>query len=133
MWVLVGICDFSLKKFQIAIPRKSGLCFGLSEKPWSPKPRSQSLIIRSFPAYLATVNPEKTLLPKIEFYGSLGISKEDIARTVSSNPLLLAMNLENRFYPLIISSRVFCFLRKMLLLLLKAASGFSWKATPRMW
>ncbi|KAK9944040.1 hypothetical protein M0R45_009624 [Rubus argutus] len=64
-----------------------------------PKPRYQSLIIRSYPAYLATVNPEKTLLPKIEFYGSLGISKEDIARTVSSNPLLLAMNLENRILP----------------------------------
>ncbi|KAG6647798.1 hypothetical protein CIPAW_07G103100 [Carya illinoinensis] len=44
-------------------------------------------------------NPEKTLLPKIEFFRSMGASSSDLSRILSSNPSLLRRSLEKHLIP----------------------------------
>ncbi|XP_057461220.1 uncharacterized protein LOC130751629 [Actinidia eriantha] len=44
-------------------------------------------------------NPDKTLLPKIEFFQSIGVSRTDLARSLSSNPALLGRSLEHQIVP----------------------------------
>lgn len=63
-----------------------------------------SNIIRIRPAILLT-NPEKTLLPKLAFFKSIGVSTHDIAK----NPILLGRSLENQIIP------SYNFLKRMLL------------------
>lgn len=63
-----------------------------------------SNIIRIRPAILLT-NPEKTLLPKLVFFKSIGVSTHDIAK----NPILLGRSLENQIIP------SYNFLKRMLL------------------
>ncbi|PQQ01524.1 transcription termination factor MTERF6 chloroplastic/mitochondrial isoform X1 [Prunus yedoensis var. nudiflora] len=66
-----------------------------------------SKLIRSRPTLLST-DPEKTLLPKLEFFSSLEISKVDLLKTLAFNPHLLAVSLRNRILP------TYNFLRSML-------------------
>jgi mTERF domain-containing protein len=44
-------------------------------------------------------DPEKTLLPKIEFLLSIGVSSSDLLILASSNPFLLKINLKRRLIP----------------------------------
>nr|XP_028954987.1 uncharacterized protein LOC103452695 [Malus domestica] len=44
-------------------------------------------------------NPEKTLLPKLEFFASLGLSEGDLAKTLAYEPNLLFTSLEKRIAP----------------------------------
>ncbi|KAI7983700.1 hypothetical protein LOK49_LG15G00321 [Camellia lanceoleosa] len=55
-------------------------------------------LVRRRPVLLLA-NPEKTLLPKLEFFQSIGVSRTDLARTLSSNPTLLTRSLENQIIP----------------------------------
>ncbi|RXH93793.1 hypothetical protein DVH24_015860 [Malus domestica] len=47
-----------------------------------------SKLVRSRPPIISA-NPEKTLLPKLEFVSSLGVSRVDLAKTLAYNPHLL--------------------------------------------
>lgn len=49
--------------------------------------------------FLLLAHPENTLLPKLDFFLSLGISSSDLARTLSSDPTLLTRSLENQIIP----------------------------------
>ncbi|XP_068330871.1 transcription termination factor MTERF2, chloroplastic-like [Pyrus communis] len=57
-----------------------------------------SKIVRSCPRLL-NCNPEKTLLPKIEFFFSLGVSREDLAKTLAYETHILVTSLEKRILP----------------------------------
>ncbi|XP_068344617.1 transcription termination factor MTERF6, chloroplastic/mitochondrial-like [Pyrus communis] len=57
-----------------------------------------SRVVRSRPKILSA-DPEKTLLPKLEFFSSLGVSKVDLAKTLAYNPHLLVISLANRILP----------------------------------
>ncbi|KAG4131859.1 hypothetical protein ERO13_D09G240900v2 [Gossypium hirsutum] len=46
-----------------------------------------------------TTDVEKTLLPRIEFFRSKGISNPDLAQILSSNPTILSSSLENQLIP----------------------------------
>ncbi|XP_068344985.1 transcription termination factor MTERF6, chloroplastic/mitochondrial-like [Pyrus communis] len=64
---------------------------GFSETQISSIVRNHSPVLNS--------NPEKTLLPKLEFFASLGVSKGDLAKTVAYRPELLCASLEKRIAP----------------------------------
>ncbi|XWS76512.1 hypothetical protein CRYUN_Cryun01aG0182800 [Craigia yunnanensis] len=57
-----------------------------------------SNLIRKRPVLLL-YNPENILLPKLEFFLSIGLSSCDLARTLSSDPTLLIRSLENQLKP----------------------------------
>ncbi|XP_057963728.1 transcription termination factor MTERF6, chloroplastic/mitochondrial-like [Malania oleifera] len=57
-----------------------------------------SNLVRRRPSLLLA-NPEQTLLPKLEFFVSIGIPKPVLARTLSSNPTLLTRSLEKQIIP----------------------------------
>ena len=57
-----------------------------------------SKIVSKYPA-LFTTDPEKTLLPKLEFFRSVGFSGPDIAGILSSNPYILKRGLQNNLIP----------------------------------
>ncbi|XP_057963733.1 transcription termination factor MTERF15, mitochondrial-like [Malania oleifera] len=68
-----------------------------------------SKLIRVIPALLLA-SPEKTLLPKLEFFLSIGASRADLAKILNLNPNLLVCSLENRIIP------YFNFLKSVVLL-----------------
>ncbi|CAL2224608.1 unnamed protein product [Prunus armeniaca] len=57
-----------------------------------------SKVVRLRPAVLVA-DPEKTLLPKLEFFSSVVVSRQDLARILCFNPHLLARSLENQIIP----------------------------------
>ena len=68
-----------------------------------------SKLVRIRPKVLLSY-PEKTLLPKIEFFRSRGISSSDLTTIISSNPSLLVSSLNNHLIP------CYDFLKSVLLL-----------------
>ncbi|KAK9912678.1 hypothetical protein M0R45_036529 [Rubus argutus] len=85
------------KRFKLQSPEKadSVLAFlrnyGFSETQISKVVRSHPRIIHA--------DPEKTLLPKLEYFGSLGASREDIVRTLATIPQFLGRSLEKAIIP----------------------------------
>eukprot|EP00261_Vitis_vinifera_P035438 XP_019076681.1 PREDICTED: transcription termination factor MTERF6, chloroplastic/mitochondrial-like isoform X2 [Vitis vinifera] len=57
-----------------------------------------SKIVSRYPLLL-TANPEKTLLPKLEFFRSVGFSGPDLASIVAASPQILRRSLENHVIP----------------------------------
>ncbi|KAL4603188.1 hypothetical protein ACB092_10G107500 [Castanea dentata] len=57
-----------------------------------------SQLVRSIPQVL-TIKPEKTLLPKIEFFLSKGVSSSDLTRVLCANPSLLGNSLKKHIIP----------------------------------
>ncbi|BBG92341.1 Mitochondrial transcription termination factor family protein [Prunus dulcis] len=57
-----------------------------------------SKVVRLRPAILVA-DPEKILLPKLEFFSSVVVSRQDLARILCFNPHLLARSLENQIIP----------------------------------
>ncbi|XP_021800908.1 transcription termination factor MTERF15, mitochondrial-like, partial [Prunus avium] len=57
-----------------------------------------SKVVKLRPAILVA-DPEKTLLPKLEFFSSVVVSREDLARILCFNPNLLSRSLENQIIP----------------------------------
>ncbi|KAK9984013.1 hypothetical protein SO802_033538 [Lithocarpus litseifolius] len=55
-------------------------------------------LIRQFPRFLL-LDPKNTLLPKIEFFRSIGISTSDLPRILSTSPDLLKRSLKNHLIP----------------------------------
>ncbi|KAM2028524.1 hypothetical protein ACFX16_040136 [Malus domestica] len=66
-----------------------------------------SKLVRSRPRFLLA-DPDQTLLPKLEFFSSIGVSREDVARIVAYSPNLLVLSLRKRTVP------TYEFLRSML-------------------
>ena len=50
------------------------------------------------------INPKNTFLPKLDFFGSVGFSRDDLASIFSSQPSLLNRSLEKFWFSSIISS-----------------------------
>ncbi|GLT53761.1 hypothetical protein SLA2020_270110 [Shorea laevis] len=57
-----------------------------------------SKIVKVQPLFLLS-DPEKTLLPKIEFFRSVGVSSSDLPGILSSNPMLLGRSLKKQLIP----------------------------------
>ena len=57
-----------------------------------------SKAVSKYPSLL-TAHPEKTLLPKLEFFRSVGFSGPDIVSIVVSSPFILKRSLENHVIP----------------------------------
>ncbi|XP_031259294.1 uncharacterized protein LOC116117386 [Pistacia vera] len=57
-----------------------------------------SKLIRKRPRLLLA-DTQKTLLPKLEFFHSIGVSQSDLTRTLSSDVTLLTRSLENQIIP----------------------------------
>ncbi|GFZ04621.1 mitochondrial transcription termination factor family protein [Actinidia rufa] len=57
-----------------------------------------SNLVRKRPGLLLA-NPDKTLLPKLKFFHSIGVSRTDLARTLSLDPNILTRSLENYIIP----------------------------------
>ncbi|KAL6145122.1 hypothetical protein ACLB2K_055810 [Fragaria x ananassa] len=57
-----------------------------------------SEIVKKLPELLV-VNAGKTLLPKLEFFGSVGITGTDLIQALCGNPIVLKMSLENNIRP----------------------------------
>ncbi|KAL6129440.1 hypothetical protein ACLB2K_072790 [Fragaria x ananassa] len=55
-------------------------------------------VVRSYPRILVS-NFEKTVLPKLHYFTSVGVSADDLAKAVASNPMLLGQSLENHIIP----------------------------------
>ncbi|KAG5514310.1 hypothetical protein RHGRI_035650 [Rhododendron griersonianum] len=49
--------------------------------------------------HLLLANPEKTILPKLEFFQALGVSSCDLARIISGAPIILERSLEKQIIP----------------------------------
>ncbi|XAR61289.1 hypothetical protein NMG60_11034939 [Bertholletia excelsa] len=100
---LVNSCGLSP---EVAISVSSKFSFGSPEKPDSVLnllkqqgfTKSQiSAIVRRRPVLLRS--NVKTLLPKFEFFQSIGVSRADLAKTLSFNPTLVTRSLENQLIP----------------------------------
>ncbi|KAJ7972917.1 Mitochondrial transcription termination factor family protein [Quillaja saponaria] len=57
-----------------------------------------SNVVRKRPLLLLA-NPKDTLLPKLEFFQSIGVSNADLARTLTADPTLLTRSLEKQIIP----------------------------------
>ncbi|CAL5423641.1 unnamed protein product [Camellia sinensis] len=62
------------------------------------KPNNINLFGEHSPSLLLS-NPKKTLLPKLEFFQSLGLSRTEVADLVASAPFLLRYSLKNSLTP----------------------------------
>ena len=64
-----------------------------------------SKVVKSEP-YLLLSDPVKTLLPKFEFLGSIGLSDSECANIISGCPSVLGRSIKNHLCLCMISSRV---------------------------
>ncbi|KAG5514302.1 hypothetical protein RHGRI_035642 [Rhododendron griersonianum] len=83
-----------------------------------------SRLAKGCPAVLSS-DPENTLLPKLEFFESIGITSADLAKVCSSYPTLLTTSLSNQIIP------VYNYLKHVILLDDKQV-GRSLKYSPRL-
>ncbi|KAM5563962.1 hypothetical protein ABKV19_018533 [Rosa sericea] len=67
-----------------------------------------STLVRRRP-HILVADAKKTLVPKLEFFCSIGISRLDLARTLVYNPVILMRSLKNSIIP------CYTFLKSMLL------------------
>ncbi|XVF82929.1 hypothetical protein PTKIN_Ptkin16aG0090900 [Pterospermum kingtungense] len=101
---LINSCGFS-PKAALAVPKSVN--FQTPEKPDSVisffKDHGFSetqirTIIKRLPELLV-YNPEKILLPKLQFFYGIGVSRSKLASILSSNPFVLKCSLHNRIVP----------------------------------
>ncbi|KAL0459631.1 UNVERIFIED_CONTAM: hypothetical protein Slati_0590300 [Sesamum latifolium] len=76
--------------------RKSNSVLALLEKQGFSRAQIATLV-RKRPTIL--VAKEKTLLPKFEFFQSIGLSKDILAKTISREPTFFTRSLENQIIP----------------------------------
>lgn len=101
---LVNSCGLSLesaisssKKVRFKTPRKPDSVLTLLRDHGFTETQITKLI-RTRPGLLMA-DPEKTLLPKIEFFRSIGFSSTELAKLLASNPAILGSSLENLLKP----------------------------------
>lgn len=73
-------------------------------------PRSLKLL-KVFPK-IVLFNPERILLPKIEFFHSIGVSRSDLSKVISSRPILLSRSLMNGLIPNYKTPKLYLFLMR---------------------
>ncbi|PIN05046.1 Mitochondrial transcription termination factor, mTERF [Handroanthus impetiginosus] len=102
---LINTCGLSSKdaipiskKVTIKSPENSDLVLELLRKYGFTDAHIHKLINR-WPNVLLSY-PEKTLLPKLHFFHSIGVPLDFLAQNVSSNPLILQRSLEKYLIPL---------------------------------
>ncbi|GAB4855163.1 hypothetical protein Ancab_023789 [Ancistrocladus abbreviatus] len=104
---LVSSCGLSPKR-ALSIPQSHGLKFDSPEKPDSVLALLRNhgftdahvaKFVHRYPLALCYYPPERTLLPKIEFLHSIGISKEDLPDVICRCPYILRGSLENLINP----------------------------------
>jgi mTERF domain-containing protein len=97
MWVVPKIYYFSIPRMNFENPERPDSVLNLlRENGFTPIHISK--IIRVHP-HLLLYDPKKTLLPKIEFFRSLGVLSSDLPGIFSSNPMLLGRSLEKQLIP----------------------------------
>ncbi|XP_065635412.1 uncharacterized protein LOC112019254 [Quercus suber] len=101
---LINSCGFSPKSALLASHK---VHFGNPDKPDSVlnllkdngfNDTHITKLIKQFPRFLL-LEPKNTLLPKIEFFRSIGISTSDLPRILSTSPDLLKRSLKNHLIP----------------------------------
>lgn len=110
---LINSCGFSLEK---ALSASKYVNFETPDKPDSVLALFQnhgftknqiSILVRKLPPVIVC-DPEKTLLPKLEFFKSKCVSSTDVGKILSSSPSVLKRSLENHVIP------SFNFLKKLM-------------------
>ncbi|KAK2646013.1 hypothetical protein Ddye_021208 [Dipteronia dyeriana] len=101
---LINTCGFSPEsalslsnKFQLKSPDKAGTVISLFKSHGFSQTHISSIIQHSPEVLL--YDPEKTLLPKLEFFYSKGFSSHDLANLLSNCPRVLARSLETHIIP----------------------------------
>ncbi|KAK9912680.1 hypothetical protein M0R45_036531 [Rubus argutus] len=85
------------KRFKLRSPEKADSVLAVLRKHGFSKTQI-SKVVRSLPEIIGA-DPEKTLLPKLEYLNSLGTSREDIVSTLASSPSVLGRSLEKAIIP----------------------------------
>ncbi|CAK7348255.1 unnamed protein product [Dovyalis caffra] len=101
---LVHSCGLSLEsaissaqKVQFQSPERPDSVLALLRNRGFSKTQISSLVKKR--PFLLLAHPTNTLLPKLDFFLSLGMSSSHLARTLSSDPTLLTRSLENQIIP----------------------------------
>ncbi|KAJ9128967.1 hypothetical protein P3X46_034276 [Hevea brasiliensis] len=101
---LINSCGLTLKSAQ-SVSKK--ICFNTLERPESVLELLRehgftnshiSKIVKMRPRVLL-LNPERTILPKLEFLCSIGVSRSDLSAIVSQNPELLNRSIKQNLIP----------------------------------
>lgn len=85
------------QKVHLQNPEKANSVLALLRKHGFSQTQISNLI-RKRPLLLLA-DPENTLLPKLEFFHSIGASSTDLARVLTADPTLLTRSLENQIVP----------------------------------
>lgn len=85
------------KHIKFETPRKPDSVIGLLRNHGLSQTQISNLIAK-YPQLLLS-DPDKTLLPKFEFFYSKGVSRLELAKILSSNPGLFSRSLENQIIP----------------------------------
>ncbi|XP_028073200.1 uncharacterized protein LOC114275368 [Camellia sinensis] len=93
MWLCVSLS----KQVKFETPHKPDSVLALLENHRFTKTQISNLVMK-FPRVLLC-DPNKTLLPKLEFFKSKGISSTDVAKMLSSAPKVLDRSLRNQIIP----------------------------------
>ncbi|CAL5415679.1 unnamed protein product [Camellia sinensis] len=101
---LINSCELPLEKalslskqVKFETPHKPDSVLALLENHGFTKTQISNLVMK-FPRVLLC-DPDKTLLPKLEFFKSKGISSTDVAKMLSSAPKVLDRSLRNQIVP----------------------------------
>ncbi|XP_050203860.1 transcription termination factor MTERF8, chloroplastic [Mercurialis annua] len=101
---LVRSCGLSLEaatsaslKIQLDSPEKPNSVLTLLKTKGFTKTQISKLIKKR--PFLLLAHPQNTLLPKLEFFYSIGVSNSDLARILTSDPTVLTRSLENQIIP----------------------------------
>ncbi|XP_062014028.1 transcription termination factor MTERF5, chloroplastic-like [Rosa rugosa] len=103
---LINSCGLS-PELALSLSKKRGVHFKSREKPDSVikllkhygfSDTHVSQIVKKLPTLLL-VNAKKTLVPKLEFLGSIGITGTDLTRLVCGSPNVLSYSLDNNLRP----------------------------------
>ncbi|EEF41626.1 conserved hypothetical protein [Ricinus communis] len=101
---LVRACGLSLEaavsasqKIHLESPKRADAVLALLRDRGFSKTQISSLVKKR--PFLLLAHPQNTLLPKLEFFYSIGASNSALARALSSDPTLLTRSLENQIIP----------------------------------
>ncbi|KAL7178107.1 hypothetical protein ACSBR2_031290 [Camellia fascicularis] len=101
---LINSCGLPLEKalslskqVKFETPHKPDSVLALFENHGFTKTQISNLVMK-FPRVLLC-DPDKTLLPKLEFFKSKGVSSTDVAKMLSSAPKVLDRSLRNQIIP----------------------------------
>ncbi|EEF41625.1 uncharacterized protein LOC8287161 [Ricinus communis] len=87
----------SSQKVHLESPKRADTVLALLKDRGFTKTQISSLVKKRPSLLLA--HAHNTLLPKLEFFYSIGVSSSDLARTLSSDPTLLTRSIENQIVP----------------------------------